>query len=109
MVNVDLTAEKLVTRLKAGEIYRPEKTQIAPDNFFRMENILQLRELTLKEVALRIEKKVENEVMMEVAVGLRHEKFLACINSHEKAPRRIIRKATRLATRYSTAFITLCM
>ena len=107
VVNIDLTAEELITRLKAGKIYRPEKIQTALDNFFRAENILQLRELALKEVALRVEKKVENEVVMGVAVGLRHEKFLACISSHEKTPRRIIRKAARLATRYNTTFIAL--
>ena len=84
VVNIDLTAEELIARLKAGKIYRPEKIQTALDNFFRTENILQLRELALKEVALRVEKKVENEVMMGVAVGLRHEKFMACISSHEK-------------------------
>ena len=45
VVNIDLTAEELITRLKAGKIYRPEKIQTALDNFFRAENILQLREL----------------------------------------------------------------
>ena len=69
VVNIDLTAEELIARLKAGKIYRPEKIQTALDNFFRTENILQLRELALKEVALRVEKKVENEVVMGVAVG----------------------------------------
>ena len=91
VVNIDLTAEELISRLKAGKIYRPEKIQTAMDNFFRTENILQLRELALKEVALRVEKKVENEVVMGVAVGIRHEKFMACISSHEKTPRRISR------------------
>lgn len=90
VVNIDLTAEELISRLKAGKIYRPEKIQTALDNFFRTENILQLRELALKEVALRVEKKVENEVVMGVSVGIRHEKFMACISSHEKTPRRII-------------------
>ena len=89
VVNIDLTAEELISRLKAGKIYRPEKIQTALDNFFRTENILQLRELALKEVALRVEKKV------------------ACISSHEKTPRRIIRKAARLATRYNTTFVAL--
>ena len=103
VVNIDLTAEELIARLKAGKIYRPEKIQTALDNFFRTENILQLRELALKEVALRVEKKVGDEV----AVGLRHEKFMACISSHEKTPRRIIRKAAKLATRYNTTFIAL--
>ena len=105
VVNIDLTAEELIARLKAGKIYRPEKIQTALDNFFRTENILQLRELALKEVALRVEKKVENEVVMGVSVGIRHEKFMACISSHEKTPRRIIRKAARLATRYHNTFV----
>ena len=56
VVNIDLTAEELIARLKAGKIYRPEKIQTALDNFFRTENILQLRELAVKEVALRVEK-----------------------------------------------------
>ena len=73
VVNIDLTAEELISRLKAGKIYRPEKIQTALDNFFRTENILQLRELALKEVALRVEKKVENEVVMGVSVGIRHD------------------------------------
>lgn len=105
VVNIDLTAEELITRLKAGKIYRPDKIQVALNNFFKTENILQLRELALKEVALRVEKKVENEVVM--SMGIRHEKFMACISSHEKTPRRIIRKAARLATRYNTTFVAL--
>lgn len=108
VVNIDLTAEELITRLKAGKIYKPEKIERALNNFFKTENILQLRELALKEVALRVEKKVENEVVMNIGVGgVRHEKFMACISSHEKTPRRIIRKAARLATRYNTSFIAL--
>lgn len=106
VVNIDLTAEELVTRLKTGKIYRPEKIQLALSNFFKSENILQLRELALKEVALRVEKKVENEVVFE-APRIRHEKFLACISTNEKNPRKIIRKAARLATRYNTKFVTL--
>ena len=62
VVNIDLTAEELIERLKAGKIYRPEKIELALNNFFKAENILQLRELALKEVALRVEKKVENEL-----------------------------------------------
>ena len=63
VVNIDLTAEELINRLKAGKIYRPEKIELALNNFFKTENILQLRELALKEVAFRVEKKVENEIV----------------------------------------------
>ena len=65
VVNIDLTAEELIERLKAGKIYRPEKIELALNNFFKAENILQLRELALKEVALRVEKKVENELPLD--------------------------------------------
>lgn len=91
VVNIDLTADELIARLKAGKIYREDKIQLALNNFFKTENILQLRELALKEVAFRVEKKVENEVVAGEK-GIRHEKFLACISSHEKTPRHIIRK-----------------
>lgn len=105
VVNIDLTADELVKRLKAGKIYKPEKVPMALNNFFKAENILQLRELALKEVALRVEKKVENSV--PVNMGVRHERFLACISSHERTPRKVIRKAARLATRYNSKFYVL--
>ena len=95
VVNIDLTSEELIGRLKAGKIYRPEKIQIALNNFFKTENILQLRELALKEVAFRVEKKVETEVLPAVS-SARREKILACISSNEKTPRKIIRKVAEL-------------
>lgn len=105
VVNIDLTAEELIGRLKNGKIYHPDKIAIALGNFFKSENILQLRELALKEVALRVEKKVELEVNQNI--GVRHERLLACISSSEKSPRRIIRKVARLATRYNARFSVL--
>lgn len=105
VVNIDLTADELIARLKSGKIYHPDKVNIALGNFFKPENILQLRELSLKEVALRVEKKVESEVTQNI--GIRHERLLACISSNEKGPRRVIRKTARLATRYNARFAVL--
>lgn len=105
VVNIDLTADELITRLKKGQIYSPEKVATALNNFFKSENILQLRELALKEVAMRVEKKVELEINQNA--GVRHERFLACINSTEKSPRKIIRKVARLSTRYNAPFSVL--
>jgi two-component system, OmpR family, sensor histidine kinase KdpD len=106
VVNIDLTSEEVVARLKAGKIYKPEKVQLALNNFFKPEHILQLRELALKEVALRVGKKVETEFTSD-ATHIHHEKFLACISANEKTPRRIIRKTARLATHYNTKFYVL--
>lgn len=106
VVNIDLTAEELINRLKAGKIYRTEKIQTALSNFFKTENILQLRELALKEVAFRVEKKVETEVTPEEK-AVHRELYLACISSNEKTPRHIIRRTARLASRYGTNFMAL--
>lgn len=106
VVNIDLTAEELINRLKAGKIYKTEKIQTALNNFFKTENILQLRELALKEVAFRVEKKVETEVIPEEK-AVHRELYLACISSNEKTPRHIIRRTARLASRYNTDFMAL--
>lgn len=106
VVNIDLTAEELINRLKAGKIYRTEKIQTALSNFFKTENILQLRELALKEVAFRVEKKVETELTPEEK-AVHRELYLACISSNEKTPRHIIRRTARLASRYGTDFMAL--
>ena len=105
VVNIDLTAEELIDRLKAGKIYSREKIQIALTNFFKTENILQLRELALKEVAFRVERKVENEILYTGTAN--SEKILACVSSNEKTPRSVIRKAYKLASRYNTHFTAL--
>lgn len=106
VVNIDLTAEELINRLKAGKIYKTEKIQTALSNFFKTENILQLRELALKEVAFRVEKKVETEIISEDK-AVHRELYLACISSNAKTPRHIIRRTARLASRYNTDFMAL--
>lgn len=108
VVNIDLTSEELIERLKAGKIYRQQKIQTALNNFFKPENILQLRELALKEVALRVEKKVENEVKSaDSGKRLRHEHMMVCISSHPTSAQHLIRKTARLASHYNTSFMTL--
>ena len=62
VVNIDLTADELIVRLKEGKIYDPAKVENALKNFFKGDHILQLRELALKEVASQVERKVESEI-----------------------------------------------
>lgn len=105
VVNIDLTADELIARLKEGKIYVPDKVTTALNNFFKSEHILQLRELALKEVASQVERKVENEIPRTVAV--RHEKLLACISSNDKTAKNIIRKTARLASYYNSKWFVL--
>ena len=98
VVNIDLTADELILRLKEGKIYQAEKIETALNNFFKSDHILQLRELALKEVASQVERKVENEVTKTNSI--KHERFLACISSNEKTAKNVIRKTARLANYY---------
>lgn len=107
VVNIDLTAEELVDRLKAGKIYAKEKIQTALDNFFKTENILQLRELALKEVAFRVGKKVANEVNPAVKNGKGQSRLLVCVSSNSTTQQRIIRKAARLADIHDAELVAL--
>lgn len=105
VVNIDLTAEELIIRLKEGKIYTADKIQGALENFFKNEHILQLRELALKEVASHVERKVD--IVMSKSAGMRHERFLACISSNENKAKDVIRKTARLASYYNGKWFVL--
>ena len=105
VVNIDLTADELITRLKEGKIYQAEKIEAALKNFFQPAHILQLRELALKEVASQVVRKVETEVTK--IHSIKHERFLACISSNEKTAKTVIRKTARLANYYNSKWYVL--
>jgi len=105
VVNIDLTADELITRLKEGKIYHAEKIETALQNFFKSDHILQLRELALKEVASQVERKVETEVTKPNI--LKHERFLACISTNEQTAKTVIRKTARLANYYHSKWYVL--
>ncbi len=105
VVNIDLTAEDLISRLKEGKIYTQDKIQTALTNFFKSDQILQLRELALKEVASQVVRKVESEVPKNS--GIKHEKLLACISSNDKMAKIVIRKAARLSSYYNGIWYVL--
>lgn len=106
VVNIDLTADELINRLKEGKIYDHTKIQQALTNFFQPEKILQLRELALKEVAGQVERRVDYSIDYKTN-PFRHERFLACISSNNEIAQRIIRKTARLASYYNSQWNVL--
>ncbi|HEY9000272.1 MAG TPA: sensor protein KdpD [Mucilaginibacter sp.] len=105
VVNIDLTADELIERLKQGKIYDEKKIPLALNNFFQSERILQLRELALKEVAHQLERKIDTEIPKNVK--LRAELFLACISTNDESAKIIIRKTARLASYYRSKWYVL--
>jgi len=105
VVNIDLTADELIIRLKEGKIYTKDKIEVALKNFFQSEKILQLRELALKEVASQVERKIDIEIPR--SVGLKPERIMACISSNYEISKVVIRKSARLASYYNCKWFVL--
>ncbi len=105
VVNIDLTAEDLISRLKDGKIYPTDKIRSALDNFFKSEHILRLRELALKEVASHVVRKADSEAPN--ATPSKHMTFMSCIGSNGKKANNIIRKTARQAGYYNGEWYVL--
>jgi two-component system sensor histidine kinase KdpD len=52
---IDLPPDDLLERLKAGKVYVPEQASQALERFFRMPNLIALRELALRRTADRVD------------------------------------------------------
>ncbi len=112
VVLIDLTPEALVARLRAGKIYPGENIDAALNNFFKIENLAALREVSLRQVAEDVEAKRltfhvaeplgtrEEKVAAEVpkAVG---ERLLALVRP-QPSSQRLVRRAWRSAQRLGT-------
>ena len=105
VVNIDLTADELIQRLKEGKIYKADKIQTALTNFFKREHLLQLRELALREVANQVERKISTEVTsLDKA---KEEIILVCLGSDPEKNEKIIRRSSRVAERFDLKWFTL--
>lgn len=103
IVNIDLSVDELIARLKAGKIYRPDKINSALLHFFKKETIIQLREQALSTVANYLDQKINHSKLSNV----RQEHFLACISSNWEIAQIIIRKTARLASYYRSPWTVL--
>jgi two-component system sensor histidine kinase KdpD len=97
IVNVDLTSEDLSERLKEGKIYPPDRIETALANFFRKQNLEQLRELTLRELASQIDLRARDDTKEDVAAT--PDQIMVCLSSRGPNSEKLLRYASRLAGR----------
>ena len=103
VVLVDITADELLTRLKAGKVYVAPQAELAASNFFRRGNLMALRELALRRTADRVEGDVQ-AYRVDKAIGSvwkTANALLTCVGPDAGAER-VVRAAARLATQLST-------
>jgi two-component system sensor histidine kinase KdpD len=98
VVLVDIPAEELLERLRAGKVYLPQQAEKAANNFFRKGNLMALRELALRRTADRVEGDVQAyrvDKSIE-AVWKTANALLTCVGPGAGAER-VVRAAARLA------------
>ncbi len=108
VVVIDITPESLIERLLAGKVYPAERVPTALNNFFKLENLSALREVSLRQVAEEIETKRSSaeaatrgrserlrEDATPTAIG---DRLLALVTPQPSA-QRVVRRAWRSAQR----------
>jgi two-component system sensor histidine kinase KdpD len=93
---VDMSPHALRQRMKHGNVYPPERSQVALEKFFTEANLTALRELALRLVAQRVEGQLEESVAGE-RLPLVTERVLVLIDG-SPASVRAIRRAASLAS-----------
>jgi two-component system sensor histidine kinase KdpD len=97
IVNVDLSAEDLQDRLRAGKVYPAERVESALTNFFTGQNLTRLRELALEEIANILDRRRQARKDEPQAGG--GDRVMVCLSSRSPNPHRLLRKGARIADR----------
>ena len=108
VVLIDITPESLIERLRAGKIYPDERVEAALNNFFKVENLASLREVSLRQVAEEVELKRipsdrgnrsrDERLVDNAAPQAIGERLLALVTPRPES-QRIVRRAWRSAQR----------
>ena len=98
LVNVDIATEDLLQRLKEGKVYLAGKSESALANFFREDNLEQLRELTLREVAAQIDMSRRSPLQEETPASS-PDQLMACLSRRTENSEALLRYASRIAGR----------
>jgi len=101
VVNLDLSVEDLIDRLKSGKIYAADKVPHALENFFTPEKLRSLRELALREVAESVERA---PALPSGTPKPRHVsgRVMVCMSSFSPRAAAMLRRGSRFAGRLNT-------
>jgi two-component system sensor histidine kinase KdpD len=99
VVLVDIPADELLARLKAGKVFVPPQVEHVANDFFRKGNLMALRELALRRTADRVEGDVQ-AYRVDRSIGSVWKTataLLTCVGPDPGAER-VVRAAARLAS-----------
>src|SRR5277367_2660396 len=106
IVNIDLPAEDLIERLKAGKIYALDRVENAMANFFTESNLTRLREITFSEVANFLDRRQRQKEPDQNKTSSM-AKVMVAISSQGPHPETLLRKTARLANQLNAEWYTV--
>jgi two-component system sensor histidine kinase KdpD len=92
---VDMSPHALRQRMRHGNVYPPDRSQVALDRFFTEANLTALRELSLRLVARKVEGQIEG-VLSGERMPLVTDRVIVHVDG-SAASRRAVRRAASLA------------
>lgn len=110
VIVVDIPPEELLKRLKAGKVYPLEQAERASRNFFRLGNLLALRELALRRTADRVDEDMR-DYRRERAINEvwpARERLLVCIGGRagdDALVRQVARLSRRLEAEWMVVYV----
>ena len=110
VIVVDIPPEELLKRLKAGKVYPLEQAERASRNFFRLGNLLALRELALRRTADRVDEDMR-DYRRDQAIGEvwpARERLLVGIGGRagdDALVRQVARLARRLEAEWMVVYV----
>ena len=119
IILVDVTADELLERLKAGKVYIPQQAERASQHFFRKGNLIALREIALRRTAEHVGDDVRSYRQHLVQTSRQTSAtdqpawntsgaLLVCVGPHagaEHAVRTAARLAGQLNVRWHAAYV----
>jgi two-component system sensor histidine kinase KdpD len=103
VVLVDVPADELLARLKAGKVYGRPQAERASQNFFRKGNLIALRELALRRTADRIGDDVQAyRIEKSIDAVWKTDAALLALVGPLPGSEQLVRSAARLATQLNT-------
>lgn len=103
---IDIEPQELLERIQAGNVYQEEQAEKAALNFFRIENLIALRELALRRCADRINMLSEEARIRTGGEYHTDEHILVCL-SPAPSNMKTIRTAARMAKAFRGSFTAL--
>ncbi|WP_310550224.1 histidine kinase [Paenibacillus glufosinatiresistens] len=103
---IDVTPQMLQERMREGKIYAPDKVNQALGSFFKLGNLIALRELALREIADDVDERLEawdRDAARRGSWG-RQEAIFVCVDLGPQAER-LIRRGFRLAHRLKAQWV----